>query len=182
MKTYTLHFAALQTRGYAFNSFAHAQEIFSWRSLAYKKCVCALAGILFRIFLCWRSQIFLIRSFALMQKNQKIEAVMPSLKMDCVSLKCPNSPAKAGSNSGHFLTLPFIHFFTLMHQGRLFAATINTIDFVLAQLFSAAMILLQAFVLLSSSLPRSVYRSGYVVSKKNVLKRTFVRDGSAGSP
>ena len=31
-----------------------------------------------------------ICSFALMQKNQKIKAVMPSLKMDCVPLKCLN--------------------------------------------------------------------------------------------
>lgn len=48
-----------------------------------------------------------ICSFALMQKNQKIKAVMPSLKMNCVPLKCKNS---LRSNSLHFLTLHYIHF------------------------------------------------------------------------
>ncbi|QCO48442.1 hypothetical protein FCS00_19510 [Elizabethkingia sp. 2-6] len=48
-----------------------------------------------------------ICSFALMQKNQKIKAVMPSLKTDCATLKCKNS---LRSNSLHFLTLRYVRF------------------------------------------------------------------------
>ena len=50
-----------------------------------------------------------ICSFALMQKNQKIKAVMSSLKTDCTALKCKNS---LRSNSLHFLTLATSVLFT----------------------------------------------------------------------
>ncbi|PZO26011.1 MAG: hypothetical protein DCE86_15000 [Flavobacteriaceae bacterium] len=50
----------------------------------------------------------IICSFALMQKNQKIKAMMPSLKTDCATLKCKNS---LRSNSLHFLTLRYVRFF-----------------------------------------------------------------------
>lgn len=88
-------------------------------TLVCKKCnVRRLGGFLFCIFSSLALAVSFICSFALMQKNQKIKALMPSLKMDCVPLKCPNSPLdlrtgskiRFGSNSGHFLTLHFIHF------------------------------------------------------------------------
>ncbi|MDV4012626.1 hypothetical protein CMT68_03255 [Elizabethkingia anophelis] len=59
----------------------------------------------------------IICSFALMQKNQKIKAMMPSLKTDCATLKCKNS---LRSNSLHFLTLRyvrFIHGFLFVFKG-----------------------------------------------------------------
>ena len=52
-----------------------------------------------------------ISSFALMQKNQKIKALMPSLKMDCVPLKCLNLlRLRLRFGQKAFLTLHSIHF------------------------------------------------------------------------
>lgn len=49
--------------------------------------MCLIKGFISRIFLCRRSRGCLIHSFALMQKNQKIKAVMPSAKNGLCSAK-----------------------------------------------------------------------------------------------
>lgn len=82
MKTYAGEFYWRQFRYEVFMSLKFLPFLlcffFNGRSLACKKCnVRRFAGFLFCIFPGWRSRNLFICSFALMQKNQKIKAVMP---------------------------------------------------------------------------------------------------------
>ncbi len=114
---YTFNFCCTNSRrsAFQFNFFwptLGSEILFSVVFAGIQKMQCACR--LFFAFFYAGAHALIICSFALMQKNQKIKALMPSLKMVCTALKCKNS---LRSNSLHFLTLRFVHFFNA-HPSR----------------------------------------------------------------